>query len=229
MAKSMFIAPTEVSWVLHNTIGKLGNITGFAKDTASATFDTFKTYGSSVINGDLKGLLSYQPTDGDTILGKAGNLAANVGKIGYIVPTAISSVIHGVVGHIDDIVGFGKDTIIAGGETVDTYIDSVKSGDLKGLLAYQPTDGDTILGKVGNFTANLGKTMFIVPTAISAVVHKAVDKIEGAIDKIKSIKTEDTEKAVEQAKDGKISVFSAQYWKTGETDDGIFGRLQTVF
>lgn len=229
MAKSMFIAPTAVSWVLHNTIGKLGNITGFAKDTASATFDTFKTYGSSVINGDLKGLLSYQPTDGDTILGKAGNLAANVGKIGYIVPTAISSVIHGVVGHIDDIVGFGKDTIIAGGETVDTYIDSVKSGDLKGLLAYQPTDGDTILGKVGNFTANLGKTMFIVPTAISAVVHKAVDKIEGAIDKIKSIKTEDTEKAVEQAKDGKISVFSAQYWKTGETDDGIFGRLQTVF
>lgn len=223
------VVPTAVSWVLHKAVSGIVEVAGFAKDTAVATFDTFKTYGTSVINGDLKGLLAYQPTDGDTILGKVGNFVANAGKTMYIVPTAISAVVHSVLNHIDDIVGFGKDTIIAGGETVDTYIDSVKSGDLQGLLSYQPTDGDTILGKVGNFTANLGKVMFVVPTAISAVVHKAVDKIEAAINKIKSIKTEDTEKAVEQAKEGKISVFSSQYWKTGETDDGIFGRLQTVF
>ena len=108
--------------------------------------------------------------------------------------------------------------------------DSVLS-DLAGEQAYARSNGLNISGAN---PALLSASIMSAPIGMTKQSLKvAIDSISEDVDSLTKIKTSETDTIIEQARQGRVSVFSPEYWVKGlnnaTNDTSIGGLMQTLF
>lgn len=219
--KIPLLIPTLISKCLH-IVGKalvpvVGEVKEFGSDL-TGLFDDIKS-------GDLKSyMLRSSKEDSETLSGKIKNLTLSVLKPQLFPIMLLSSGLHVVADGVKAIVGFGGDIV----DDAKTMWDYAKTGDIKGLHKFDNSDDDTISGKIKGFVDGALKVPLTVIAYPAKIINTCKDEILSVANEILAIK-DSSDKVINNAKDGKISLFSKDYWTFNTRNEGLAGGLESVY
>ena len=180
--KLTHIAPTAISWLGHKVVEKFNEYKGTMASTGAAMVQNRVQALKFMADGDVQGLLNMKGGEGigeDDPIGWINGVSAFINKVSYIAPTAISWVGHKIVEKFNEY----KGTIIStGAALVQSRLNAlqyVAAGDIQGLLSMEGGEGigeDNPIGWINTVGAFINKITYAIPTGISWVGHKIVEK-----------------------------------------------------
>ena len=180
--KITHIAPTAISWLGHKIVEKFNEYKGTMASTGVAMIQNRTQALKFMAAGDVQGLLNMKGGEGigeDDPIGWINGVSAFVNKVSYIAPTAISWIGHKIVEKFNEY----KGTIISTGAALvqnrANALQYMVAGDIHGLLNMEAGQGigeDNPIGWINGVSNFANKITYAIPTAISWVGHKIVEK-----------------------------------------------------
>lgn len=152
----------------YSVTGKIGSkVKGFFSGIGKGV----KSAGSTVVNG-VKNAGSWVADKAssikDTVVDKVKGAASAVGTV------------------TEKVGGFVKSNAVKTIDFAKELGSKVTSGDIKGLISYKAAgDEEGVLATIQNMAGNVAKVPLMVPTIISAGIHKVADLVTSIVDKVK--------------------------------------------
>ncbi len=180
--KLTHIAPTAISWLGHKVVEKFNEYKGTMASTGAAMVQNRIQALKFVAAGDVQGLLNMKGGEGigeDDPIGWINGVSTFINKVSYIAPTAISWVGHKIVEKFNEY----KGTIVStGAALVQSRLNALRyvvAGDIQGLLSMEGGESigeDNPIGWINGVGAFINKITYAIPTGISWIGHKIVEK-----------------------------------------------------
>ena len=231
VSKVALFVPTTISDIIHKIGDGIGALIGVVKSVGLGAMEISTGLGEKMREGDIGGLIDYAaPEYGNPVGDIASKIFTGVGKVALFVPTTISAgitIVGNAIGKVIDGAKAVGNEILNIGPTLGHYM---IDGDLSGLMDYESSTSkeEGPMSVVSSILTTIGKVTLFVPTAISSGVHSVVDFV-GNIAKSGADNMTKTNQLVDDAINGKVSIFSSEYWDTGDSGDGVAGFVSKGF
>ena len=189
IAKLGVFIPTVISALGHKIADGVSSVIDGVKTIGTSAGNTIWTMKDYLLSGDISGLIGYQPQKSDNALADGtSSVVSNIGKFTMFMPTVASAGIHKVVDGVKFVIDKLKTVGSTAVDTVWTMKDYLLSGDINGLINFNPPQSDNALANATSaVVTNVGRIAMFMPTVASAGIHKVVDGVKTVIDTGKAI------------------------------------------
>ena len=204
-------------------------------DVAKSAPDILKTASNMVLNAwNIGGNERDEtiPETGDPTVDSINKAILGITNLFTFPSRMLGKGVNLVVDGISSVINASKNILTSVSNATTNMFKSASDGDLTSVLTTKPdSTGNNFTDIISNAAFGISK-MFTTPFALATYgFSKIISNFKSITDKwsIANATKKSDDMKIQDALDGKISVFSADYWKNADqSKNGIFGSIATV-
>ena len=233
VSKILLATPTLMTASIGGIVRGVKGTIDLFKQIGPGIGTTVKNQFSHAWNGEIGAIFtdtSGNANTGNKLVDTSSAVINTVSKIVLAVPTLLTAgvggIVTGVKGTIEAIKAIGPGI----GGTVKNMFSYAAAGDVKSIFtdsSENAESGNKLVDGISKVVNNIVKIPLAVPALITAGVTSAVKGITKLVKGMKKAGTlsEKDKSIIKDSKEGKVSLFSSEYWKTHTELDGIGGAF----